>query len=108
MIESVAPTEIRRGITTTGALGETIRERGVVRTGREGAVLVTGCAHPGLSNLAAARELEDITGVIGGFHGFDRLDALEDLEFISPCHCTRRKREIEARFPDEYVRCGAG
>lgn len=109
VIASIEPTEIRRGIITTGGVGGRIREQGLVCDAEKGAFLVTGCAHPGLVNLLnEARKLEDLKGVIGGFHGFSKLEALKDLDFISPCHCTRKKKEIKERFPEKYVKCGAG
>lgn len=102
-------TSVRTGVTTTGALGTSIREQGLVCRTERGTYLVTGCAHPGLDALLdAARAQEEIVGVIGGFHDFSRLEALRDLDIVSPCHCTRRKAEIAERFPDSTVRCGAG
>lgn len=109
VMTSDAPTNVRDGVVTTGALGGGIREQGLVCEGDDGAVLVTGCAHPGLDALLdAAGELADVTGVVGGFHDFERLDALDGLELVCPCHCTQRKEEIASRFPETCVRCGAG
>jgi len=106
---SADATLVRPEVTTTGALGDSIREQGLVCQTERGAYLITGCAHPGLDALLdAARGLADIVGVIGGFHDFSRLEALRDLDLVSPCHCTRRKREIAERFPSSCVRCGAG
>ena len=103
------PTQVGTGVVTTGSVGDSIREQGIVCRFRRGAVLVTGCAHPGLDALLdAARDAEAVTGVIGGFHDFARLRELEGLDLVSPCHCTRRKREIASRFPEAFVRCGAG
>ncbi len=108
VFDSDEPTAIRRGIETTGALGTT-KEQGLVCSMEAGGILITGCAHPGLANLlGAASSLEGISGVIGGFHGFSELGRLENLDLIVPCHCTRRKEEIERRYPDKTVKCGAG
>ena len=103
------PARIRAGVVTTGSVGDSVREQGLICRFRRGAVLVTGCAHPGLGALLdAARDVTEVTGVIGGFHDFARLEELRALDFVSPCHCTRRKREIASRFPETFVRCGAG
>lgn len=103
------PQTIREGIVTTGAVGTAPSEQGLVCTFERGAILVTGCAHPGVDALLdAAREVADVRGVVGGFHDVARLEGLESLEYISPCHCTRRKRVIAERFPETCVRCGAG
>jgi 7,8-dihydropterin-6-yl-methyl-4-(beta-D-ribofuranosyl)aminobenzene 5'-phosphate synthase len=79
-----------------------------VRT-NEGLVLVTGCAHPGLENIMAnAREYGAIHAVIGGFHGFDRLDALADVAVIAPCHCTKKRRKILKMYPEQARTVAAG
>lgn len=71
--------------------------------------MITGCAHPGLSDLLnAASSLGNINGAIGGFHDFSKLETLEELELVSPCHCTRRKEKIERKYPGKYVKCGVG
>ncbi|MDQ2054625.1 MBL fold metallo-hydrolase [Halobellus sp. H-GB7] len=102
-------TQVREGVVTTGAVGEEIREQGLVCRFQRGAVLLTGCAHPGLESLlGAARDTAAVVGVMGGFHDFARLEALRRLDFVSPCHCTQKKQEITERFPDTTVRCGTG
>ncbi|MHC1611265.1 MAG: MBL fold metallo-hydrolase, partial [Candidatus Methanospirareceae archaeon] len=94
---------------TTGELGRGIREQSLVLDAEEGVVVLTGCAHPGLENiLDAATMFGELYGVIGGFHGFDKLESLRGLELIIPCHCTARKREILEMYPEKTVRCGAG
>lgn len=109
LVESKEPTTVREGITTTGVLGLTTKEQGIVRLTETGAILITGCAHPGLSNLlAAASKLDSISEVMGGFHDFRNLVSLGNLNLISPCHCTQRKKEIEQRYPETHVGCGAG
>jgi len=100
---------IREDVVTTGAVGESIREQGLVCQFQRGAVLLTGCAHPGLEALLdAARDTAAVVGVMGGFHDFAKLEALRELDFVSPCHCTQKKQEITERFPDTTVRCGTG
>jgi len=47
-------------------------------------------------------------GIIGGFHGFNEFNLLEDLEFICPCHCTAHKEDIKRIFPNKFVKCGVG
>ncbi|MEM2124428.1 MAG: MBL fold metallo-hydrolase [Methanolinea sp.] len=70
--------------------------------GREGLVIVTGCAHSGICNtVARAREVcggEKVADIIGGFHlagaSPERLertvDTLRELSVsrMHPCHCT--------------------
>jgi 7,8-dihydropterin-6-yl-methyl-4-(beta-D-ribofuranosyl)aminobenzene 5'-phosphate synthase len=109
LVEISAPHEILPGLHTTGELGSGIHEQSLVLETRRGVVVVTGCAHPGLENvLAAAAGYGELYGVIGGFHGFAKLELLRELELIAPCHCTARKRAIHAQYPEQAVRCGAG
>jgi 7,8-dihydropterin-6-yl-methyl-4-(beta-D-ribofuranosyl)aminobenzene 5'-phosphate synthase len=109
VFEVSEPGDIIPGVHTTGELGRGIREQSLVLDAEEGVVVLTGCAHPGLENiLESATVFGELYGVIGGFHGFDKLESLQGLELIIPCHCTVRKREILEMYPEKTVRCGAG
>ncbi len=109
VFEVSEPRDIIPGVHTTGELGGGIREQSLVLDAEEGVVVLTGCAHPGLENiLEAATVFGELYGVIGGFHGFDKLESLQGLELIIPCHCTVRKKEILEMYPEKTVRCGAG
>ena len=109
VVEVSDPKEIIPGVHTTGELGLGIKEQSLVLDTEEGVVVLTGCAHPGLEIiLEAATMFGKLYGVIGGFHGFDKLESLQGLELIIPCHCTVRKKEILSMYPEKTVRCGAG
>lgn len=109
LVEVQGPTQIRKDVFTTGGLGTYIKEQSLVRLDKKGIFIITGCAHPGMHNIInVASNFGEIYGVIGGFHGFDDFDLLKGVKLISPCHCTRYKREIARTFPREYVKCGAG
>jgi 7,8-dihydropterin-6-yl-methyl-4-(beta-D-ribofuranosyl)aminobenzene 5'-phosphate synthase len=74
-----------------------------------GIVIVTGCSHPGVGTiLDAASSLGEIYGIVGGLHGFRDFSRLDGLSLICPCHCTQYKVELERRFPEQYMKCGAG
>lgn len=101
--------EIADGIYTTGELGRSIKEQSLVVESKQGKIVLTGCSHPGLENiLETASRFGEIYGVIGGFHGFSKLEALYDLNLIIPCHCTARKNEIFEMYPDKSRKCSAG
>lgn len=79
-----------------------------IKTGK-GVIVITGCSHPGVGTiLDAAAVLGGIYGIVGGMHGFRDFSRLDGLSLICPCHCTRYKEDLESRFPDQYVECGAG
>jgi len=103
------PQEISENIWTTGRLKGPIDEQSLVVKGKNGWYVLTGCSHPGVETiLHAAQQVGHVVGIIGGFHGFHSFSALEELECICPCHCTRYKREIKTRYPQTYTSCGAG
>lgn len=103
------PIEISPGVMSTGVMGSAIEEQSLVASGQRDQVLVTGCAHPGLENiLEAVSSFSEITGVVGGFHSFSRIDALSGMRVIVPCHCTRHKDNIRLRHPDSVTECAVG
>jgi len=112
------------GVRTTGTLGRgAIEEHALcIRTGR-GWMVITGCAHPGVENLAAAAK--ELTGgpldlVIGGFHmgghsgariraAMDRLEKL-GVRRAGPCHCSGNgaRKLFQQRFADRCLLPGVG
>jgi 7,8-dihydropterin-6-yl-methyl-4-(beta-D-ribofuranosyl)aminobenzene 5'-phosphate synthase len=101
------PVQIAEGVFSTGEL-KGVEQSLAIRT-EKGIVVVTGCAHPGVSEiLKAASRFGSICGIIGGLHGFDDFKRLKGLSLICPCHCTQHKSEILRLFPDSGRECGAG
>jgi len=95
--------QICSGIYSTGSLGKLIKEQSLIVNAEKGNVVITGCAHPGLENIIErSRELGEIYGVVGGFHEFSKLEKLQEIELIAPCHCTRYKQEIKERYPAQF------
>ena len=109
VIEISKAQKITESIYTTGEIGDWIKEQSIMIETKNGLLVITGCAHPGLDNiLENASRLGNIYGVLGGFHDFRNLDVLENLDLIVPCHCTRYKKEIKSRFPDKTITGGVG
>jgi len=103
------PQEISAGMFTTGEQGFFIKEQSLIVKTDRGISVVTGCSHPGLEKiLGVASRFGNVYGVVGGFHGFHKLEALRGVKLIVPCHCTVRKREILTLYPDSSIRCSAG
>jgi len=101
--------EISDCIFTTGEVGFFIKEQSLIVKTDKGVTVITGCSHPGLEKiLRIASKFGKIYGVVGGFHGFNKLEILRDIDLIVPCHCTVRKREISMLYPDSSVKCSAG
>jgi 7,8-dihydropterin-6-yl-methyl-4-(beta-D-ribofuranosyl)aminobenzene 5'-phosphate synthase len=66
-------------------------------------ILLVGCSHPGLDTfISYARTLGSISGIIGGFHGFNKFSYLEGIEFIGACHCTQHLNLIKRQFSENF------
>jgi 7,8-dihydropterin-6-yl-methyl-4-(beta-D-ribofuranosyl)aminobenzene 5'-phosphate synthase len=105
------PKEISYQLKTTGYLSSWsgIQEQSLVCKTKEGQLVITGCSHPGLEKfMGIAKKFGSVHAVIGGFHGFDRYDALKGISIIMPCHCTSHKPEIQKLFPEAYMDGGVG
>mgnify|MGYP000247522433 CR=1 FL=1 len=99
--------EISTNIFSTGELEAT--EQSLALKTNKGIFVVTGCAHPAMSNiLSAASKFGKVYGIAGGFHGFHDFKLFETLSLIYPCHCTQYKRQILDSFPSKASECGAG
>ncbi len=120
---SSEPVQVAEGITTTGTLpGEPLPEQGLVVQTPEGPVLLVGCSHPGVVNLA--RRATELAGplrlVIGGTHLLhsskeevkrvsDELRAL-GVRQIALSHCTgeEQARWLAEWWGEDYVPSGRG
>jgi 7,8-dihydropterin-6-yl-methyl-4-(beta-D-ribofuranosyl)aminobenzene 5'-phosphate synthase len=100
-VDVKGPMKICTNVYTTGELGERMKEQSLIVKTDKGIVLVTGCAHPGIVNIAgfAKQFLQDkLYLAVGGFHliGMDEKDVeriikgLKSLgvEKTAPSHCT--------------------
>jgi 7,8-dihydropterin-6-yl-methyl-4-(beta-D-ribofuranosyl)aminobenzene 5'-phosphate synthase len=111
------------GVWLTGELGEGIKEQSLVLETDSGLVLITGCAHPGVVNIA--RRVKEDFGqppwlVLGGFHLGDAskeevkqiVEALKALGVTKagPAHCTGDQAiaQFQQSWPDGYERIGCG
>ena len=108
LIMEEEPTEVAKGIYTTGLMGDDIKEQSLVIKERKGLVIIAGCAHQGVGKIIErARDFGDKTyALIGGLHDFDELDLLKGIDLIVPCHCTVEKERILEEF--NSIRCGVG
>jgi 7,8-dihydropterin-6-yl-methyl-4-(beta-D-ribofuranosyl)aminobenzene 5'-phosphate synthase len=100
---------LSENIRVMGGFGGSIEEIVLVVDGRIGTGVITGCAHPGLDTiLDRASIYSQLSWVMGGFHGFDRIDRLSEMDLIIPCHCTKRKEDILLRYPTTSSPCASG
>jgi 7,8-dihydropterin-6-yl-methyl-4-(beta-D-ribofuranosyl)aminobenzene 5'-phosphate synthase len=100
-----------------------IPEQGLYLKGPDGLIVITGCAHPGIVQMAkAAKEHADLPvyAVVGGFHmaGASRQTiqtVIEDLRrlgtrCVAPCHCSgdETRRLMKDAFGQGYLPSGVG
>jgi 7,8-dihydropterin-6-yl-methyl-4-(beta-D-ribofuranosyl)aminobenzene 5'-phosphate synthase len=115
--------EIVPGIRSTGQVGRTIPEQGLVLDTRDGPVLLTGCAHPGVVEMA--RRAADVTGapvhaVLGGFHlnqapGAELarvVDGFKEMGVVKagPTHCSglAAMNVFQTAYGENFQRMGVG
>lgn len=97
--------EISGGLYTTGQLGRLVKEQSLVVETEKGLIVVVSCSHPGVERVVrAVSRFGEIYGIIGGFHGFRRLEELRRVRLIVPCHCTLLKHQICAIYPETSMR----
>ncbi|MDX9857929.1 MAG: MBL fold metallo-hydrolase [candidate division Zixibacteria bacterium] len=116
------PTSLCAGVTTTGPVGNGIHEEGLIIHTDAGAVLITGCAHPGIERIVhRISELteEPILLVMGGFHlaaeSQEMIDVLATkleglVKYIGPCHCSGdlARERFKNRFGNRCLDLGVG
>ena len=96
-----SPREISPGFFSTGEMGVWTKEQSLVLDAKGGAIVLTGCAHPGIVEVvkrAKALIPGGIRLVMGGYHLFSTneweiikvIEAFQDsgVEGVCPCHCT--------------------
>jgi 7,8-dihydropterin-6-yl-methyl-4-(beta-D-ribofuranosyl)aminobenzene 5'-phosphate synthase len=113
-VETVgAPRHLRANLYSTGEMGEATLEQALIVETPSGLVVLTGCAHPGVVEIALAAQAyrgQEVQLLLGGFHlrghsprELDRtLQALRalDVHRVAPSHCTG-ERAIE-RFREDW------
>jgi len=118
------PMQICENVYTTGEMGTSVKEQSLVLNTGEGLVIFTGCAHPGVVNIARqAKQMlphESIYLVMGGFH----LSGASDSELrsiveefrdmgirkVAPSHCSgdRCRQLFAEEYGGDYVEGGLG
>jgi len=121
VVEISVGSEILPKVYSTGEMG-TIKEQAILLETSRGLVVVTGCSHPGILNVAkkAKKIKNDIHLIAGGFHLFgmgkrelkkiaENLKAL-GVQKVMPCHCSgdKARKTFKEEFEKDYIDCYAG
>ncbi len=117
------PTEVCEGALVLGPIGDRIVEQALVVVTSKGLVIVTGCSHPGIVDIAkkAKEDLKQrIYMVLGGTHLLRHSDTelqavVDDLKKlgvrkIAATHCSGEEAISLFRdaFGDDFVKTGVG
>ena len=99
--------KIYDNIYSTGEL-KNIEHSLVIKEG-EDVTVIAGCSHPGVRKiLQAASMFGKVNTLVGGLHGFNNFELINDLENICPTHCTKYIQKIATLYPEKYINGGAG
>jgi 7,8-dihydropterin-6-yl-methyl-4-(beta-D-ribofuranosyl)aminobenzene 5'-phosphate synthase len=123
VIEVTPGLDLSEGVFTTGEMDHGIPEQALAIRTSNGLVIITGCAHPGVAQMAAqAKTLHDdpIHLVLGGYHLRGKAEAeLKSIiaafrqlgvEKVAPCHCTGDQAIALFReeYGEDFIQAGAG
>ncbi len=124
MIEAVSgSTKLMDGLYSTGEMGWDTKEQGLIVDTPQGLIVITGCAHPNIADMAERAETylgRPIYLLMGGFHLggrseaeiraiIQRLKAL-GVKKVAPSHCTGDKaiRLFREQWGEDYIEGGLG
>lgn len=122
-VVGAAAQEVGPGLLSSGVLAADMPEQALALLAEEGAVVVTGCAHPGIAEIAerlGEQAGKPIVLLAGGFHLFQdgpdniervcaRLQAL-GVQYVLPTHCTGEAAtaHLRERFAERFLPGGVG
>ena len=102
----------------TGEVQGSPSEQALVIESKEGLVVITGCAHPGIVQMVkTARKVatnDEVYLVMGGFHRppVSVVSAFRDLgvKKVAPSHCTGKKamKAFKSEYQEDFVSFGVG
>ena len=121
--EVSGPIEIMEGVRSTGEMGTVIIEQSLVLATEKGSVVITGCAHPGITDIV--KKSAEISGgkiliAMGGFHLISTSEnkikeIIEifrkmDIQYAAPSHCSGDKtlEMFKKSYGDHFVDLGVG
>lgn len=117
------PRRLLHEVFSTGEMGSAIEEQALIVDTAQGLVVITGCAHPGVAEMAARAKAhlgKNIYLLMGGFHLRHSSDSeigaiirrLKELgvKKVAPSHCTGENavRRFREQWADDFVEGGLG
>jgi len=117
------PRQLMASVYSTGEMGRTIKEQALIVDTREGLIVITGCAHPNVADMAEQAKTylgKNIYLLMGGFHLGRKSDAeiraiIKHLKAlgvkkVAPSHCTGDNaiRMFRDEWADDFIEGGLG
>ena len=108
---------------STGIMGDDVEEQSLIIDTSEGLIIITGCAHSGIVEIAQQSQTlfkKKILLLMGGFHLMDAEDEQinqvisqlkkMDITYVFPTHCTgdRAKELFKHAYHSYYIEGGLG
>ncbi len=121
-----APTYITERVISTGVLPTGLKsptyEQSLIVSSNLGFILITGCSHPGIVEIAKRASFvcgENLFLILGGFHLYEADEAtvhnvakelVRFTDYIAPCHCTgdRANEVFRNIWGDRFIPVAAG
>lgn len=123
-IETVSgPQQLMASVYSTGEMGWAIKEQALIVDTRQGLIVITGCAHPNVAEMAERAKTylgKNIYLLMGGFHLGNSSDAkiraiIKHLKAlgvkkVAPSHCTGDNaiRMFRNEWMDDFIEGGLG
>ena len=121
VVETTKLSRLFKNIATTGPMGTNIKEQSMIIMTTKGAVVITGCAHPGIIDIVRSVRVltKDIQLVMGGFHLLNTevseikniiKELTKSSNKICPCHCSGDEtiRICKEEFKEQNIEGGVG
>jgi len=115
--------EISDNIHSTGVMGESTPEQSLIIDSDQGLIVITGCAHSGIVEIATKAQMlfnKKIHLLLGGFHLFRESESKIEkvikelkkigIEYVAPTHCTGEMavEKFSQSFGDKFIVSGVG
>jgi 7,8-dihydropterin-6-yl-methyl-4-(beta-D-ribofuranosyl)aminobenzene 5'-phosphate synthase len=123
-VETVSgPQQLMDSVYSTGEMGWPVKEQALLVDTREGLIVITGCAHPNVAEMAERAKTylgKNIYLLMGGFHLGSKSDAdiraiIKHLKAlgvkkVAPSHCTGDNaiRMFRDEWTDYFIEGGLG
>lgn len=123
IVEVEKPVKIIDGVYSTGEMGTSIKEESMILDTDKGAIVITGCAHPGIVNIIEkAKELtqSNVLFAMGGFHLFRSSESeiknvvqnfrRLGVKYVGSTHCSGDMgiKLFKSEYGDCFMQTGVG